>query len=98
MVQVLSAPANFSLSDLIPGTTEIAKKSRRLAKENKIGIFALTTEQLSKNGKKGGIISANKLNTQKWMCLETGMISTIGPLTRYQRVRGIDTSKKIRVE
>jgi len=78
--------------------TEIAKKSRRLAKENKIGIFALTTEQLSKNGKKGGIISANKLNTQKWMCLETGMISTIGPLTRYQRVRGIDTSKKIRVE
>jgi len=48
--------------------------------------------------KRGGEITAKKLNSQKWMCLETGMISTIGPLTRYQRVRGIDTSKKIMVK
>ena len=46
---------------------------------------------------KGGIITAKKLNSEKWMCLETGMISTIGPLTRYQRVRGIDTSKKVKI-
>ena len=48
--------------------------------------------------KRGGEITAKKLNSQKLMCLETGMISTIGPLTRYQRVRGIDTSKKIMVK
>jgi hypothetical protein len=44
--------------------------------------------------KKGGEITAKKLNSQKWICLETGMVSTIGPLTRYQRVRGIDETKK----
>ncbi len=75
--------------------SETGKKSAQKAKENKTGIFALTTEELSKNGRKGGIISSRKLNSQKWMCLETGMISTIGPLTRYQRVRGIDETKKI---
>jgi hypothetical protein len=48
--------------------------------------------------KKGGEITAKKLNSQKWLCLESGMISTIGPLTRYQRVRGIDTSKRIKLE
>jgi hypothetical protein len=77
--------------------TETAKKSVKQAKKNKTGIFALTKEQLVENGKKGGIISSKKLNSQKWMCLETGMVSTIGPLTRYQKVRGIDTSKKVKI-
>lgn len=64
------------------------------AKENKNGIFSLTKEQLIENGKKGGLIASKKLNSEKWMCLETGFISTIGPLTRYQKVRNIDISKK----
>jgi hypothetical protein len=40
--------------------------------------------------------TANKLNSQRWMCLETGFITTSGPLTLYQRKRGIDTSKNNR--
>ena len=70
------------------------------------GIFSLQSK--SKAGKIGGKIGgiffvcvsfsqSKQLNTQKWMCLETGMVSTIGPLTRYQRVRGIDTSKKVKI-
>ena len=78
--------------------TETAKKSAQKAKENKTGIFSLKPEELSENGRKGGIISSRRLNSQKWMCTETGMISTIGPLTRYQRVRNIDTSKRKRLE
>jgi hypothetical protein len=33
-----------------------------------------------------------KLNGELWVCLETGHITTPGPLTRYQKSRGIDTS------
>ena len=50
------------------------------------------------NGNKlGGAKSAKIMNSQKWMCLETGFISTLGPLTRYQNKRGIDTSKRKRI-
>jgi hypothetical protein len=31
-------------------------------------------------------------NKQLWECLETGYVSTSGPLSRYQKSRGIDTS------
>jgi hypothetical protein len=40
---------------------------------------------------------AEKINRQKWMCLKTGKVSSPGPLTRYQRSRGIDTSLRVRV-
>lgn len=39
----------------------------------------------------------SNINSQKWKCLETGFISTPGPLSRYQRARGIDTSLRIKV-
>ena len=96
----------------------------KFTKENKVGIFRLTIEEMKENGKKGGKISgkmnkelkrgyfsqskkelgeAGKLgskvtNSQKWMCTETGYITTSGPLTAYQRKRGIDTTKRIRIE
>ncbi len=38
-----------------------------------------------------------KTNSQKWMCLETEYITTSGPLTAYQRRRGINTSKRKRI-
>lgn len=41
--------------------------------------------------------SANRLNSQKWMCLETGHISTAGGLHAYQRSRGVDTSRRVKV-
>ena len=58
-------------------------------KENALAIFALTKEQLSNQGK--------KTTSQKWMCLETGFITSAGNLVQYQRARGIDTSKRKRI-
>ena len=69
------------------------KKGAKRAKELGVGIFGLNTEQLSENGKKGG----EKTNSQKWLCLETGFITNPGNLTHYQRAKGIDTSKRIRI-
>ena len=69
------------------------KKGAKRVKELGVGIFALNTEQLSKNGKKG----CKKTNSQKWLCLETGFITNPGNLTHYQRAKGIDTSKRIRI-
>jgi hypothetical protein len=74
-------------------TSENGKKGGKKCKELKRGIFSLTPEQRSENAKK----SAKKVNSQRWMCEETGFITTSGPLTRYQRKRGIDTSKRKRI-
>jgi len=55
-----------------------------------------TKQKLRENegNKLGGAKSAKIINSRKWMCLETGYITTSGPLTHYQRARGIDTSKR----
>ena len=58
-------------------------------KELGVGIFSLTVEERRK--------VVEKTNSQKWMCLETGYITTSGPLTAYQRAKGIDTSKRKRI-
>jgi hypothetical protein len=34
---------------------------------------------------------------QKWKCLETGFITNAGCLTHYQKARGIDTTKRIKI-
>jgi len=62
-------------------------------KRNKLGIFSLTKENLSENGKIGGKLSCS----QKWKCTETGFISNPGNLTKYQKARGIETSRRIRI-
>jgi hypothetical protein len=36
-------------------------------------------------------------NNQKWQCTVTGKVSTSGPLTLWQKARGIDTSLRVRV-
>jgi hypothetical protein len=69
------------------------KKAAKTNKKNKTSIYELTPEQLSENGKKGG----KKTSSQKWMCEETGHISTPAGLSNYQRARGIDTSKRRRI-
>ena len=45
------------------------------------------------DARKGGLST----NQQRWMCIETGHISTPGPLTIYQNHRGIDISKRIKL-
>jgi general stress protein YciG len=69
------------------------KKTAQKNKELGLGFFSFDKEELSKNGKKG----SKNTNTQKWMCLVTGYITTSGPLTMYQKKRGIDKSKRIRL-
>jgi len=63
-------------------------------KENGIGIFSRTKKQMIEQGKINGINTGK----QRWICLETGHISTPGPLTNYQRARNIDTSKRKRIK
>ena len=72
---------------------ENGKKGGNKAKELGIGIHNLTPEQRTEIGKK----SAKVMNSQRWMCLETEFVTTAGALTRYQRKRGIDTSKRKRI-
>jgi hypothetical protein len=57
------------------------------------GICGMTKEEKSDAGKNG----SKTTNSQKWMCVETGFISTPGPLTHYQKSKGIDTSKRIKL-
>ena len=58
-------------------------------KQNKTGICGLTKDQRSE--------TAKKVNSQKWKCTETDYVTNAGALTMYQRKRGIDTSKRIRI-
>ena len=67
--------------------------SNQLLAQNNIGIFSRTPEQHSKHSSKGG----KNTNSQKWECLETGFITNPGNLTKYQKARGIDTSKRKRI-
>jgi hypothetical protein len=82
-------------------TIENGKIGGKKAKELGLGIHGLTPEQKSENAKKagkmGGSKGGKKSSSQKWKCLETGYVSNSGALSRYQRARGIDTSKRIRL-
>jgi hypothetical protein len=44
-----------------------------------------------------GLQAAERLNSQKWQCTVTGKVSTPGPLTVYQKARGIDPSNRIQI-
>lgn len=59
-----------------------------------VGLFALTPEQRIENARKSGKVGGN----QKWQCTETGYISNAGGLTVYQKARGIDVLKRIRIK
>lgn len=65
------------------------KISGRKSYELGIGIHGLTTKQRSE--------TAKKVAAQRWKCTETGFITNAGNLTKYQRAKDIDTSKRIRI-
>jgi general stress protein YciG len=77
------------------------KIAGNICKEKKLGICGRSKEKMSEDGRKAGKIggkSACKItNAQKWKCLETGFITTSGPLTHYQKARNIDTSKRVKL-
>lgn len=66
------------------------KVQGEINKKLKIGVCGRNKEQMIIDARKGGL----KTNSQKWICLETGHISTPGPLSLYQKHRGIDISKR----
>jgi hypothetical protein len=68
---------------------ETNKKSNETCRKNRTGLYSIPKEQRSETAKRN--------NTQKWMCLETGFITNSGSLSRYQKSRGIDTSKRKRI-
>lgn len=74
------------------------KISGKVCFEKGVGIFGMDPDNKKEAERKGGRITASKLNSQKWMCLETGHITTSGPLTRYQKARNIDITKRMRLE
>jgi len=44
-----------------------------------------------------GPAAAKRINSTRWKCTVTGKISTPGPLTTYQKSRGIDPSNRIQI-
>lgn len=74
--------------------SEARKKGGNKNKENKTGIFGRSPEKMTEDGRK----AAKAQNAQKWQCTETGYVSNSGGLTTYQNKRGIDTSKRIKVD
>jgi hypothetical protein len=73
------------------------KISGKICFEKNLGIFGMSAEDKKEAERKGGLITTSKLNKQKWKCTVTGYVSTPGPLTRYQKARGIDPSNRIRI-
>jgi hypothetical protein len=69
------------------------KKGIDRQKEIGTGFYGIPKEKRIEYGSKGGIVSAN----QKFQCLETGFICNAGGLSTYQKARGIDTSKRIKL-
>lgn len=70
--------------------SELGKRGGKKTKELGLGIHALTTEERREISK--------KFSNQRWMCEETGFVSNAPGVTRYQKARGIDTSKRKRIE
>ncbi len=62
------------------------KKGGKSCYEQKKGMFSLTKEEKSE-------IAKNTIN-KRWKCTETGFISTVAGITKFQKRRGIDVSKR----
>lgn len=61
--------------------------------EKGVGLFAMTRKEKDARNKKG----AKVLNGLFAVCLETGYLSTLGPLAKWQRARGIDPARRVRL-
>ena len=77
----------FSLT--IEEKKELGRKNGKTTHINKTGIHSLSVEEKKKLGE--------KTSNQKWQCTETGFITNAGNLTKYQKNRNIDTSRRIRI-
>jgi hypothetical protein len=62
------------------------KRGGKSCYEQTKGMFSLTKEERSN-------LAKNTIN-KKWRCTETGFVSTLSGIIRYQKKRGIDVLKK----
>lgn len=69
--------------------SEDGKKGGKKTYELKVGVFSISPEERTK--------ITQKVNSQKWECLETGYVTAPGALSNYQKARSIDTSKRKRI-
>ena len=79
-------------------TLKNAKKGGNKAKELGVGFHGRSKEEIIEYGRMGGLKGGKTTSSQKWVCLETGFVANAGNLAKYQRARGIDTSKRKRIE
>jgi len=85
---------------------EVKRKGGKASGEKNIlsgHIQALGRKQGVKNVEDGTLLRVAKLgaaaqHSQKWVCLETGYISTACGLSHYQKARGIDKSQRVKLE
>ena len=61
--------------------------------EKGVGLFSMTPEEKVAAGRKG----AKVLNGSFAVCLETGHLSTLGPLAKWQKARSIDPTRRARL-
>jgi hypothetical protein len=83
-----------SLEKMSEDGKKAGKIGGKVSYEKGVGVHGVSKEKRIENGKKGGKASSS----QKWQCTQTGYVSTAGALTPYQKARGIDTSKRIKVD
>jgi hypothetical protein len=89
----------FCLNEHVGGfySLETLREVGKLNYERGLGIHALTREERSENGKRGGKNSSKIHHNQRWQCTVTGFISTASGLVNYQFARGIDKSNRVRL-
>jgi hypothetical protein len=87
-----ATPEEWSARNRINGTKG-AVAAGRSTFEKGVGIFGMSAEAATARNKKGASI----INRIQWLCLETGHISTSGPLTRWQKKRGVDPARRARL-
>jgi general stress protein YciG len=68
---------------------ENGRKGAMKIKENGSGIYSIPKEKRQEYGR--------KTNLQRWICTETGFITSPGALSRYQKSRDIDVSNRKRI-
>ena len=81
--KVMSIPGNAAAMGRVGGKVSAQRRLER-------GVLA---EYNSKAGKVGGKVTA----AQRWQCLVTGHICSAGPLTLWQKHRGIDLTLRVRL-
>lgn len=74
-------------------TVETRRKGGKIG-----GRVAVESGQLASVASKAGKIGSKNTNSQKWKCLVTGETLPPGPLTCYQKKRGIDTNLRVRIK